>query len=636
MKTVIAFLFLFSFAHAASEQKPAVEIHLQDASGLTVDIYKRLPSPAREPRRPVPKTPPRKPAPSPSPSRPSNPTPPDFPEDLTISEGANGSKHTWFPWDPTGANNFPTSPDCSQDALRESIWRTSEPAPQGRNIGDWLNRCNGQIGSALSRHSFFPLIKYATIDYDFAANENIHAVLATLPDGRKLRGFIAMKPGNVRRPFVIAKCGVLCNATQSTTHRAFMMHLYDESPFHVLTLANNSGTDFVKDNQAFSVGGFDEGRQLYQIAQLVRSADSPIRDRISSVHVVGASLGGSAALYSGVYSSVNDPSGARAIQSVTGVCPVVVVESSAKRLYSARPISTVASFETVHQIRDIFGFIPFFNKVFGPNWHKLRGEKLYGKVCDAIYEYYHDWTTKHPWDSKPFEGVKIDSMKQFWELNDFRNYAPLVRIPTMTVAAENDDLVRVDGNTKLLTETLQKENNEYISTEYFKQGNHCAFGVANGWGNYSMLLREYILSHSPEARDHWRSHTVKLPPVSVRLIQGESIVQATWLARVGDENMWLKLKIFGPRMIGDSGVCDWEHRYHADPRCYRDAKVAIPLRALPFGGDAAGGGGVPETKFAATSLTRFANTRFSLSDAGGKTVVDTTAMPSSVRVWDWE
>lgn len=605
---LVGSFFFFAALAAKAAPQPATEIEVKSISGLKIEIFKRPPH-SKKPGEKRPTPPPPRPG---VPRR--QPPPPEFPGDLTISDGVDGGKKQWFPWDPTGANNFPTSPECTQDALRNLIWKSKRACDQGKAINNWVHRCGEEISTPVSRHSIVPLIKFATMSYDFLDNPHIRAVKATLPDGRQLSGFVAMKPDNIPRPFVVAKCGVLCNAEASTTHRAFMMHLFDESPFHVLTLANITGSDFMRTNKAFSVGGFDEGRQLYQIAQLLRSPDSPIADRISSVHVMGASLGGSGALYAGLYSSLNDVPDQRSIQSVTAMCPVVVVENSVKRLYLAKPISTVASFQTIRQLRDLFGFIPVLGRIFPEGWRRLKGDRLYKKLSEAVFEYYREWTHKSPWDLHPFKGTKVTSVEQFWELNDFRNYINDVRIPTLTVAAENDDLVSVDGNTKLLNGSLKKTPNEYMDTVFFKQGNHCAFGLANGWGNYSMLLREYILTHSPESKDRWRENRVRLPRLPFEMNEHERLVEALWRAREGDPNMHLHLKIFSPRHIG-----------------YRDVELTIPIKALPLKDHEP-----PMGKYEVTSLTRFANTRFSLLDERGTLVTNTNLTPTHVRVWTWE
>ena len=596
-------VFIFSGATKAQPESVA-EIEVLDASGIKLEIFKR--------------------------PKPPGTSKPKFPDDLIVSEGVAEAKRNWFPWDPTGANKYIASPECSQQALRKLIWSFKSAHEQGRAVNTWLERCGSQISSEFSRHSFLPLIKFATVNYDFSENPHIRTVRAALPDGRVLSGFVALKPDDKPRPFIIGKCGVFCSAQQSTTHRSFMMHLFDESPFHVLSLGNITGADFQANNKAFSVGGFDEGRQLYQIAQLVKSVNSPIARRISSVHVIGASLGGSGALYSGLYSSLNEPPGSESIQSVTALCPVVVMENSAKRLYTAKPISTLASFGTLHQLKDIFAFVPILGLVFPEGWRHLRGSRLYEKVTEAIYTYYHDWTAKQPWDLKPFVGVKVESIGEFWRLNDFRNFVKDVRIPTLAIAAENDDLVRADGNTKLLTNTLRSAPNPSVETVYFKQGNHCAFSVANGWANYSMLLREYILSHCPEAETHWKSRKVRLPDMGLRLAAREVITKMQWQAKAGDPNMHLKLQIFSPRLLGESESCARENMRAADSRCYRDADLKVPLVWLPLETTE-----TPVTRYDVTSRTRFANTRFSVLDANGELVTASNRAPEYVEAWEW-
>jgi pimeloyl-ACP methyl ester carboxylesterase len=619
---VCGFIFLLSL-EAWATPDPVAEVEVRGGSGIKLEIYQRPPN-AKKPgeKRPT----------SPRPKPPSRPQPaPQFPGDLTVSEGIKDAKHRWFLWNPNGANNYPTTPQCTQEALRDLIWKNPRACDQGQAVNGWVYRCNDQISSQLSRHSFLPLIKFATVDYNFLDNPYIRSVKATLPDGRVLTGFIAMKQDDKPRPFIIAKCGALCNAQQSTTHRAFMMHLFDESPFHVLSLANVTGSDFQRNNKAFSLGGFDEGRQLYQIAQLVKSPDSPIANRISSVHVVGASLGGSGALFSGLYSSMNDFPGQPSIQSVTAVCPVVVLEKSAKRLFMVKPISTVASFETLKQLREVFDFVPVLGRVLPSGWSKLRDDKLYAKLTEAVFQYYRDWTAKQPWDLQPFKGTRITSLQQFWGLNDFRNYIGGVKVPTLAIAAENDDLVHVDENSKLLKESLKKTPNPYIDTIFFKQGNHCAFDVTNGWGNYSMLLREYVLSHSPESAEHWKVRTVRLPELQMSMRTGERIVQTIWAARDGDANIQLKFKIFSPQAAGDQLACTPDYVFNSDPRCYREERKTIPIQALPLEVNDA-----PVGAYEVTSLTRFANTRFSLLDENGQLVTNSYGTPTFVQMWNWE
>ncbi|MGZ6449065.1 MAG: hypothetical protein ACXWRA_13580 [Pseudobdellovibrionaceae bacterium] len=540
---------------------------------------------------------------------------PELPPDLQVSPVSGQKQGNWFPWNPTGMNNRPASNYCSKDFLRDQLWLFSySVAAQGKAVNDWIHRCNKEISSPYFNSSSAPLMKYATVSYEMRENPHIRMIKATLPDGRKLTGLLAMKPDDKPRPFIIAKCGIYCNSEQSTTQRAFMMHLFDESPFHVLALANNTGSDFQIDNQAFSLGGFDEGRQLYEIAQLLRSPESPIRHRISSVHVMGSSLGGNAALYAGLYASLNPPPDPYPdlIQSVTAICPVVVLENSGQHLFLAQPISTVASFETIHHIRGVYSFVPVLGHYFPGDLSSLKGKKLYDKVMKVVVAYYKEWTSTDPWDLKPFTGVRIDSLAQFWRMNDFRNYVSQVNVPTMTISSDNDAFIKSGQNGRLLELSLLTKPNDKVGNIFFSKGNHCAFSIANGWANYSTLQRDYILSHSPEAKEHWKEVNAPLPQQDLDISSHEKIVEAEWMAHAGDDQIRLRLKLSGVLLS-------------------RNIDMLIPLSSLPVSSI-----GTPHSTYDVNQLNRLANTRFSVVDEKGELVTNTNHIPKYIKAWDWE
>lgn len=584
-----------------------VEYTLKDKSGIKLEIYKR-----REEDEAL-----------------KNPSP-DFPEDLTVSDTID-DKRTWLPWDPQGTNRVSLPKECGRESVRERVWGKPSAAAQGRVLTEWGQRCTAPLAHGVYRLSFLPLLRLAMMRYSFWGNPHIHHLKATLPDGRVLDGFIAMKPDALPRPFIISKCGLFCNAQQSTTHRLAMMHFFDESPFHVLSLANNTGSDFQKNNQSVALGGFDEGRQLYQIAQLVVSPESPVKDRISSVHVAGSSLGGAAALYAGLYASLNDPPGQTTVKSVTALCPVVVLDRSVKALYSTKPVSTFATFETLHQIRDIFNFVPIIGEYFPWNVRRMRTRLVYENLISAVFHYYQDWTTREPWDLKPFQGLTIDTLDQYWYANDFRNFVSQVTIPTLVISAKNDELVKAKLNSRPLAARLAARPNENVGTVILSRGNHCAFGLANGWANYSTILREYILSHTPEAPAHWKEVQVPLPPFRLELRSGERIVDAHWKAHAGREDLELEFKIFSPRRRLSHILCERQSPYYAQDYCYRRPSVRVPIRSLPFEVPL-----TPHTPYEVTSQTRFANVRFTVVDEKGGLLAGSRRSPRYVRAYVWQ
>src|SRR5437868_14407954 len=186
-KIVVVF-FSSCFLSSLSWAAPAAvtEWEVRDLSGLKLEIFKRPPFDKDK----IPK-PPEKPG-------------PDFPPDLTVSPAINPKRNTILQWTPSGVNNYPASPKCRQESLRDRIWKNTSPAAQGLAVNDWLSQCQSELGSPFAKHSYIPLIKYSTVSYDFLDIQNIRAVKETLLDGRVLTGFIAMQQGCKPRRFVSA------------------------------------------------------------------------------------------------------------------------------------------------------------------------------------------------------------------------------------------------------------------------------------------------------------------------------------------------------------------------------------------------------------------------------------------------
>ena len=96
-------------------------------------------------------------------------------------------------------------------------------------------------------------------------------------------------------------------------------------------LANVSGTDYLKDNGVVAVGGFDEGDQIMQVAEIVKDSNAKLSQYISDIHVLGFSLGGNGALFSSLYNSFSED---RPISSVAAICPVVNLQPTMESVFS--------------------------------------------------------------------------------------------------------------------------------------------------------------------------------------------------------------------------------------------------------------------------------------------------------------
>lgn len=521
---------------------------------------------------------------------------------------------------PSGVSPVFSRGECQGDQISEIFKRASDLASAADQLRTYFEKCTQDFATDRERFTLAPVIQFAAVDYPFKDNPDIRFVRGTDGDGRKINGYLALKKDLKARPFIIVKCGVFCNAEESSSIIDSMMHLFDESPFHVLILANVTGSDFEKDNKAFAVGGFDEGRQLYQLATYLKK-ESPIRDRISSVQVMGISLGGNGALFSGLYSSKNPMAGnQKPIDAVMAVCPVVNLQNSLRNLYQEDLLSRGYTFYTFQVLRSIAEGLPFLGTAL-KNINKKKPEQMYQLLTRFLLDYYSDWTKRKTWDLAPFQGVQIQNLQQFWDLNDFLQFYSQAEIPTLVIAADNDYVVRPKQNAYLIP-----ADNPLVQVLPVEQGSHCAFSYANGYERWSRLLREYFIANDPIWKKQRNEVLVdlgeELKPRGMlggfRPAKFTYQLQSEWQVLPRKAEAFLTLKTINYQPSGETS-CLGVPEYNIDELQNREScvsyhQIKIPMRKILSMLNEA----VPQTEFAARRLTRILNTRTTLLDEKGE------------------
>ncbi len=549
----------------------------------------------------------------------------------------------WLRFTPDGVGRKGIPPECHMDQIREVLQADGGAEPhsfyrQTERLKAFWEGCEPYVRE-YSEGSLVPLLRYSLLDYKLNSNPHVRAVTIRMEsEDRVLRGFLALKPDDRPRPLVISQCGLYCNAEESTTHLNAIMHLFDESPFHVLTLANQTGSQFVRDNEAIAMGGFSEGRQLLQIARYLRSKDFPFHHRISSLHVVGFSLGGHAALYASLYNSLNHLEQERPIQSVMAFCPVVNLENSTERLFARDPVARLTTLWTLSQLSRAMRYLPSLSDLIHSTWFRARRRELFKVVAERSLAQHQQWLSQRPWDLRPFVGIQFRDLEDFWWANDFVEFSHLVNTPTLVLAAADDVIVRTRENARLLQTKHDFNPSSSVNVLNFSQGNHCAFSVANGWANMSAITREYILSHSPEY-EH-RLDLVIQPisdriqrrwPMRLRMWPGDVHVQQRWRAKKGSGRMRLSFQIFSPsQTLGSGDPCHWYSPEWAPWGCYRYHQAKIPLNELRFPEWLPQGS--PQSDWEADRLSRYANTNFILLGADGQLLSGGDSFPTYFRV----
>lgn len=530
-----------------------------------------------------------------------------------------------FQWAPNGRADGAVSRECHPWRLEHEL----KGLPHGDRVEHterFLRRCEPESSRF---HGWWvdAQIRLEDARYDIFHNERIRPVRITLPDNIKLRGVLALKPGMKPKPLVIVKCGLYCDSEASSGTRVLLTHLFDASPFHVLILSNVTGVRFAEENAHYSLGGFDEGRQLILAAKVIQ--DSPLGRLASSYHAGGVSLGGHAALFSAVY---NGFTGApRTFNSVAALCPVVDLKSTLDESLKPDLKGRLFRFFTIRQLVKILTFIPFLGDLFNqknpPDSHELRDV-----VARGALEHYKKLSQDNVrWTLPPFEDARFETIGDLWLYNDFLSYYRFVRTPTLVWASDDDGVVPTPINGKALADAVKTDPGlggiRVMQTRY---GAHCAFGVSHGWDTFSSVLRSHILENSPEFSRETREQTLPKPPRDLRLGPDEMHLDQVWEVFPGKSQLRLTFQIWSPRKTedcwrinpGDSGHL-WNLR--PEQHCLRTVSMELELPA--------GSLFIPRNEAEAQAATRWANSNLRVVTSTGEMINYGVEKPYAVR---WE
>lgn len=526
-------------------------------------------------------------------------------------------------WVPQARKNITGQSGCAAADLEKLIMETMDDYRlQGEEIQSFFDRCKrSMVGMSSGRYK--SILRLALIRYKMMNHPGIRSVLIQLPGGSVVRGLLALKPDARKRPLVIVKCGIMCNVDDAESLRFMLMHLYDESPFNILAVGNISGSDYQKDNGHFAMGGFFEGIQLIDLANWLRS--STLKDKISSLHVLAVSLGGHGALYSSLYNSYigNTPED-RPIQSVVALCPVVDLAASMDYLYRRGNPLKQKTFRLLswRQMTKLLSYIPFLEG-FAAQEEKRTTEVLINAMIYGAIDYFKQHSVLYPnWLPKPFEAVSVKTETDYWRINNFLNFADLVKTPTYVIGSADDAVVPSHLNAFRLNSAAVE--NKHIQLLKLNKGSHCAYSVTHGWNNMSTLYRSLILAHSPNFYQQVATQEASLSlslnrreQSRLKLRSGEKYLTPYWSALPGKTYANLYFPIYTPKTSFDGSTCTYQDAKTRPRWCSRGVRV-------PFSFDHFGDVGIqpPSNYTEAQAVTRWLNANVSLVNDDGISIQD--------------
>ncbi len=404
-------------------------------------------------------------------------------------------------WVPTGEPAPMMTPGCVPDVWAE---RLQDPRVrdsvllQGALVQKYLQDCRTEVTTG-STGGVVNMTRMLTMKYDPQEHPFLRRVVVNLPGNIKLKGILGLKGDRKRRPMVIVRLGIFSNIEDFKPERAWMMMLFEQSPFNVLFLENMTSGDFVQNNSQFSFGGYDEGIQNILVAQLLKNPQEPISNIVESVHVFGVSLGGHGVLFSSLLNETNSAKASPLIQSFMALCPVVNLQETMQNLTQGGIFSAFVDIWSRQRLKGLD--------------EKLSGLSQYDNFSylkKAISEITRTYTGGLSYISSIRLPAGMKDGQDFWAENNFWKYYKNVKQPVLIFATKMDPAVPFELNSGLLQNKILKVDSKNIRVVEFPEGYHCTLPIPYDWKVLTSLFQSYILSHSPHFQLETKSLTLDL------------------------------------------------------------------------------------------------------------------------------
>lgn len=391
---------------------------------------------------------------------------------------------SWIPRGEPKLMSAACSPDTWQERMKDPRLAGSLQL-QGALVQKYFQECRSELETGDNGY-FTNLKTMMTMKYAPQTHPFLRRVVVNLPGNVKLKGLLGLKGDLKRRPLVIVRLGIFSNVEDFKPERAWLMMLFEQSPFNVLLLENMSSSDFVANNNQFSFGGYDEGIQNILVARLLSDPVEPLSQLVDSVHVFGISLGGHGVLFSSLLNKYNSPKSGALINSFTALCPVVDLKKTMVALTEGGVKSAFVDLWSRQRLTGLDKKLP-----------ALVTYDSFAFLSKAISEIARTYHGGLSYISSVRLPPEMKDSSDFWGLNDFWKYYKQVEQPVLIYATEQDPAVPFNLNSELIQNKDLKIDSKNLRVIELPQGVHCTLPVPYDWHAITSLFQSYILSHSP-------------------------------------------------------------------------------------------------------------------------------------------
>ncbi len=388
---------------------------------------------------------------------------------------ARAIRHDFFKWDPTGKSQS-LSQKCDFYQQREEYL-----APGAEVLGylkQYFERCEKELqtgtNNLLANAYLTDFIKLHPSEHPYARHVVFH-----LPNGLNLKGLLALKGDSKPRPLVILRLGIFSNTREFFPERYIFLQMFEQSPFNMLILESMSGAEFLQNNTHYSLAGYDEGMQNYQVAKELTNSSEPLSQLIESVHLLGVSLGGHGVFYASILNELNR----KVFSSFSAFCPLVQFQKTFEYHQSQGLSMWIMNYWARNRMVSMSEIFP-----------KLDQDQFIPSMLSNIDLSYQEALS---WDSSAALKRPPSSLqKGFFAKNNFWSDFQNIQTPFLIFATKKDPIVPFALNSKQLIEgPLQiKGSNPAVIT--LEEGTHCTLPTAYNWRGWTEVMQSYILKNS--------------------------------------------------------------------------------------------------------------------------------------------
>ncbi|MDG0818002.1 hypothetical protein NWE73_16585 [Bdellovibrio sp. PAP01] len=462
---------------------------------------------------------------------------------------------------PDGLSTKDMSPACDPKLFEDSLLaKKVSSAEYYSQIKSYFDKCGKELSLKSAVGGLASLAKASSYEYPFFQHSQIKSITIKLPNGTQVPAIAALKQDPRPRPLVVVKCGVFCSATESPSMIENLMSLFDQSPFNVVLLANQTGLDHIALNHIVSIGGWTEGAEVIEVGRWLKDQWA-FKDRISSIHLMGLSLGGNAAVFGAAYNDMQAQLEApKVYSSVMAVCPVVALKPTLQSLYGSTLVGSVFAKLTKDQFlaarKDVTDVPDLLTTENIPSNKKDMTDYL--GLINAV--------------SLQRRGTAV-SANQYFKNNNFWSLPQKVTTPMLVWASKDDIVVDNKINAQSVENDPYYKNSSTVGVVNLPYGSHCSFSAAYGVLASTIVMKTFVLAHSPEFTAYdsqnqmpWKFESKKLSPKEIHIGQ-------VWKFSANSDQVKISFRTFTT-----SALCN--DPWAGSDQCISSKEIAVPVVAL--------------------------------------------------------